>query len=50
MQFWATVIIVFLAMGYASWRIYEALKPDGDPCKGCQLKKNCQKFGHSKEK
>ena len=48
MQFILTAIIIFGALGYASWRIYDALRADGDPCKCCELKKNCKKFGQSK--
>ena len=48
MQLILTAIILFLALGYAFWRIYDAFRADGDPCKGCELKKNCKKFGQSK--
>ena len=48
MQIIITVIILLTALGYASWRIYDAFRSDGDPCKGCELKKNCKKFGQSK--
>ena len=48
MQVFLTAIIVLGALGYASWRIYDAFRADGDPCKGCEMKKNCKKFGQSK--
>ena len=50
MQFFLTIIILLAAMGYAFWRIYDALRADGAPCKDCELKKNCKKFGQSKKK
>ena len=50
MQITITVIVLLGALSYAAWRIYMTLKSDGDPCSGCKLKKNCQKFGQSKEK
>ena len=49
-QFVAVVLILLVAVIYASWRIYRALRSDSDPCSGCELKKNCQKFGQSKKK
>jgi hypothetical protein len=45
MQVVLSVIIVLCAVGYASWRVYQVFRKDGDPCDGCKLKKNCQKFG-----
>ena len=48
MQIYLVFVIIVLATIYAGWRIYEAVKPGGDPCKGCELKKNCKKFGQSK--
>ena len=50
MQIIITAIILFLALLYAVWRIFRALESDSDPCYDCKLKKNCQKFGQSKEK
>ena len=49
MQFLLTAIIVLGALGYAFWRIYDAVRDGGDPCKGCELKKNCKKFGSIKD-
>ena len=49
MQFLLTAIIVLGALGYAFWRIYDAVRDGGDPCKGCELKKNCKKFGSVKD-
>ena len=48
MQSIITVIILIVAFGYASWRIYDAMRDGSDPCKDCDLKKNCKKFGQSK--
>jgi uncharacterized protein (UPF0179 family) len=50
MQITIVILVVASALTYASWRIYKALKGDADPCSDCKLKKNCQKFGQSKEK
>ena len=48
MQITITTIVILAALGYAAWRVYQALNTNGDPCYGCGLKKNCQKFGSSK--
>jgi hypothetical protein len=48
-QLCLVVLILAGAIGYAGWRIYQALQPSGDPCRGCELKKNCKKFGQSKD-
>jgi hypothetical protein len=45
MQAVITSIVIICALIYAFWRIYEAFRDGGDPCKGCELKKNCKKFG-----
>ncbi|MDE6647705.1 MAG: hypothetical protein K2K03_07755 [Prevotella sp.] len=50
MQTTLVFIILIAAVAYASVRIVSVLKGTTDPCKDCELKKNCQKFGHSKEK
>jgi len=50
MQIIITAIVIFCALAYAAWRIYRALRSDADPCSGCELKKNCEKFGQSKKK
>jgi len=48
---WVAVgAVVLMAMAWASWRVYRLLNGQNDPCEGCELKKNCQKFGGSKEK
>ena len=49
-QFYFVIVIILMAIGYAGWRIFEVLKPGGDPCQNCEMKKNCKKFGQSKEK
>jgi len=49
MQLFLTAIMLILALGYASWRIYDALRANGNPCKDCELKKNCKKFGDIKD-
>jgi len=48
MQYLITAIILFCALGYALWRIYKAFRDKESPCKDCELKKNCKKFGQSK--
>ena len=48
MQYFLTAIILLAALIYAFWRVYDAFRGNGDPCKGCELKKNCKKFGQSK--
>jgi len=48
MQNYFVFAIIVLAVIYAGLRIYEGVKPGGDPCKGCELKKTCKKFGQSK--
>ena len=45
MQAVITSIVIICALIYAFWRIYEAFRNGGDPCKECELKKNCKKFG-----
>ena len=49
LQFFITFLVLFGASGYASWRVYEAFRNGEAPCKGCELKKNCKKFGSIKE-
>ena len=44
-QILITAIILFAAFGYAAWRLYNTVRKGGDPCKDCELKKNCKKFG-----
>ena len=48
MQIVITFIVLLGAIGYAFWRIYEAFRNDEGPCKDCELKKNCKKFGSIK--
>lgn len=43
MQIILSIIIVLGAVGYAAWRLYNNLRDGGDPCKDCELRKNCQK-------
>lgn len=50
MQTTLVFIIIIIAVAYVSVRIISVLKGHTDPCKDCELKKNCQKFGRSKEK
>jgi hypothetical protein len=45
-----TAIVLLLALSFAVWRIFRAFRGDSDPCSCCELKKNCKKFGQSKEK
>lgn len=40
-QYIIVAVMLALAVGYAAWRIYRALRAAGDPCygcEGCQLK------------
>ena len=48
MQAFITFLIVFGAVIYASWRVYGGFRNDEEPCKGCEMKKNCKKFGSIK--
>ena len=48
MQIVLSIIVVLGAVGYASWRVYQVFRKNGDPCCGCEMKKNCKKFGSSK--
>ena len=48
MQFFVTGLVVLLAASYAIWRIYQVVKCRKTGCEGCELKKNCQKFGSYK--
>ena len=50
MQIVITGIVLLGAAGYAGWRLYKTFRSQGDPCYGCEMKKNCQKFGRSAEK
>ena len=45
MQIMITIIVIIGALCHAFLRIYKAFCDGGDPCKGCELKKNCKKFG-----
>ena len=42
-QLLITGAIIVGAVGYAAWRFYDAVREGGDPCRDCELKKNCQK-------
>ena len=44
MQVIIVVLILLIAVCYALWRIVGTLKGKNDPCDGCEMKKNCQKF------
>ena len=48
MQTIITAIIILGALVYAAWRVYDAIRDGGNPCRGCELKKNCKKFGSIK--
>ena len=50
MQIILTILMIMGAVGYAAWRCYDALREGGDPCKDCELKKNCKKFCQNKKK
>ena len=49
MQFILTAIIILGAVGYAAWRCYDNFREGGEPCRNCELKKNCKKFGSVKD-
>ena len=48
MQTVLTALVLLVVFGLAARDVYTLLRGDGDPCNGCSLKKNCQKFGQSK--
>ncbi len=50
MQIIVVKIIVTAAIAFAAWRMYDTLRHRDDPCRHCELKKNCKKFCQSKEK
>ena len=43
------LLILAAAIGYAARRIYDTFRHANDPCNGCEMKKNCQKFCQYKE-
>jgi hypothetical protein len=43
------ILIVGGAVAYAAVRIFRSFQGADDPCSGCEMKKNCKKFGRSKE-
>ena len=49
MQTILVTIVLIVAVGYASLRIFRIVKGTADPCDGCELKKNCKKFGQSRK-
>ena len=49
MQYILTAIIILGAVGYTAWRCYDNFREGGDPCRDCELKKNCKKFGSVKD-
>jgi len=49
MQFILTAIIILGAVAYAAWRCYDNFREGGAPCRDCELKKNCKKFGSVKD-
>jgi len=50
MQTIATFIVLAGAILYVVWRLSRLFCGKEDPCEGCDLKKNCRKFGQYKEK
>ena len=44
------IVVLIGAVSYTAWRFYQVLKAKESPCEHCELKKNCKKFGQSKEK
>ena len=49
MQTILVILVLFIAVGYVSQRIFRIVKGTADPCEGCELKKNCKKFGQSRK-
>ena len=49
MQTLLVILVLVVAVGYASLRIFRMIKGTTDPCDGCELKKNCKKFGQSRK-
>ena len=49
MQLILTAIILFGALSYAIWRIYDVFHDVDGPCKACKLKKKKKKFGDIKD-
>ena len=49
MQTILVILVLFLAVGYVFLRIFRIVKGTADPCEGCELKKNCKKFGQSRK-
>ena len=49
MQTILVILFFFLAVGYVFLRIFRIVKGTADPCEGCELKKNCKKFGQSRK-
>jgi len=56
---WQYVIIaavLIIAVGYAAWRVFQALRHAGDPCYGCQgcqlqqLRRQARKRGKCSER
>lgn len=43
MQTVLVLIIVGIAAIYALWRVYDAMKHGGSPCRGCKLANTCGK-------
>ena len=35
-QTWVVSIVVIMAVGYAVWHVYKALRNDAEPCCGCE--------------
>jgi hypothetical protein len=48
MQMIVVILVIAGALGYAAWRAYRTLRSNTGPCCGCEMKKNCQKFGQFK--
>jgi hypothetical protein len=40
-QMYVVIVILALAVGYASYRVYKALTAENEACQGCALAKNC---------
>ena len=47
-QMYITAAVLLAAIVYSGWAIARAIRRK-DPCDGCEMKKNCKKFGSIKD-
>jgi hypothetical protein len=48
LQILLTALVLVAALGFAGRYVWRTFRGQNDPCNGCELKKNCKKFGRSK--